>query len=147
MPQSQFGEATESLEQTIDQILKLVYGFREDHSKIRPGLTRLEGLAKMLDYFTLEKKGIELATETNKLEEVQCSFEGCKYSSRTHDACLLLIGGRWFCRDHQPKLKEGGVRPPGYQPPTAERDKLEVARKEALGKLSREELRHINSRV
>lgn len=81
-----------------------------------------------------------------------CAHSGCSRTWRDYDACLLNFAPRdelpiWLCRDHHPPLSDGGIRPAGYQIDGATRESIEESRRVALAKLSREELRIVNTRI
>ncbi len=151
MPDSQFGHSPGTLGATLDELVALARGLRAQPDRVPASLTRLEGLCKMLGYFTMQRFEPQdgqpaISTLTH------CSWHDCSRTWRDYDACLLNFAPRgeppiWLCRDHYPPLSDGGIRPPGWQPDTATREAVESARRDALARLSRDELRAVNPRV
>jgi hypothetical protein len=151
MSESQFGVAPSSLAETLDELVALARGLRESPSTIPSRLTRLEGLAQMLAKFTVTAPSGPPDTWPIALN-THCAHVGCGRTWRDYDACLLNFARRdespiWLCRDHHPPMNDGGIRPAGYQTDTATRESVESARKSALAKLSRDELRVVNTRA
>lgn len=109
-------------------------------------LPELRNIISILEYHAQPKGGIEL-TETFFGPQAHCHHDGCMKSWRDIDACLLNFSGRWFCRDHHPPITDGGIHPPGYQPPVAAREHLQTARQAVLKKISRDELKLVNTRI
>ncbi len=151
MSESQFGHSPGTLSATLDELVALARGLRAHPDRVPASLTRLEGLCQMLGYFTAPAN-----TDTDGQPSISalthCAFHNCTRTWRDHDACLLNFAVRgeppiWLCRDHHPPPGDGGIRPPGYVTDTATREAVESARRDALARLSRDELRAVNPRV
>lgn len=155
MSESQFGESPGTLTATLNELVALARHLRSVPADIPARLTRLEGLAKILAYFTTPPETGGTTVEASQppiASETHCSFHDCSRTWRDADACLLNFARRgepplWLCRDHHPQLSDGGVRPPGWVADANTRDALEDARREALSRLSRDELRGVNPRA
>ena len=153
MPESQFGQTPGSLAATLDELVALARHLRATPADAPKRLTRLEGLAQMLRYFTVPSFDLEAEDAGYPIGlNTRCSWHDCSRTWHDLDACLLNFAPRgepplWLCRDHHPPLSDGGIRPPGYQSDNASREEIELARREALAKLDREELRAVNPRV
>lgn len=109
-------------------------------------LKELDHLMGLLRYHAFPKQGTR-EPDRHGFHYEQCEGADCTVDWSTPDGCLLNIGGRWLCRDHQPELEDGRIRPVGWTPPTKEREALEASRKAALAKIGREELRLVNTRI
>jgi hypothetical protein len=149
---SQFGQSPGTLAATLDELVTLARALRAQPDRVPASLTRLEGLCKMLDYFVAPTSGYLAAGQPPVLNTTHCSWHDCSRTWRDHDACLLNFALRgepplWLCRDHHPPLEDGGIQHPGYQPEEAARNALETARTAVRAKLSREEMRLINTRI
>lgn len=126
---SQFGITPGSLAATLDELVALARGMRETPAIIPSRLTRLEGLAQMLAYFVAPHVPalIDPSDAWPIALTTHCAHASCSRTWRDHDACLLNFAPRdtppiWLCRDHHPPLRDGGIRPPGWQPDTASRE-------------------------
>jgi hypothetical protein len=153
MPESQFGQSPVSLEVALDELVALARHLRATPADVSSRLTRLEGLTQVLTYFSTPIRAVEDRDGTLRvLPHITCSFADCTQSSHDLDACLLNFAQRdeppiWLCRDHHPPLGDGDIRPPGWAPPRTETERVEAERKAALSRLSRDQLRLVNSRV
>lgn len=154
MPDSQFGPAPTSLDAALGELVALARHLRETPASIPSRLSRLEGLTQILHYFTTPPiVSIDYDTQPPAARNCGCAFEGCTKLWSTQDACLINFARRgepalWLCRDHHPPLTtDGGIRPPGWRPSLTESEATEAARKAALAKLTRAELRLVNSRM
>lgn len=144
-----------TLATTLDDLVALARHLRATPDDVPSRLPRLEELHRMLTYFSTptEVGGSVLTTSQPPIGSLtHCAFHSCAHTWRDYDACLLNFAPRdepplWLCRDHHPPLSDGGIRPPGWQPDTPTRSELESARKSALARLSRDELRTVNPRV
>ncbi len=151
MSESQFGNSPGTLSATLDELVALARALRAHPDRVPASLTRLEGLCQMLGYFTAQAvPDIDGQSAISAL--THCAFHDCTRTWRDYDACLLNFAARgepplWLCRDHHPPLSDGGVRPPGYVTDEAAREGVESARRDALARLSRDELRAVNPRV
>jgi hypothetical protein len=110
-------------------------------------LQELRNLIQLLEYHAQPIEAGGAPTSAFFGPQVVCSHDGCMNKWSTPDACLLLRDGKWLCRDHHPPLKEGNIQPPGYHPPRSILEDLEIRRKQARDKLSRDEMRLINTRI
>ncbi len=152
MPDSQFGQSPGTLAATLDELVALTRALRAQPDRVPSSLTRLEGLCKMLDYFCQPKITEGRGDHYALANATHCSWHSCDRTWRDYDACLLNFAPRgeppvWLCRDHHPPLSDGDVRPAGYQVDTATRESVESSRRDALARLSRDELRAVNPRV
>jgi len=153
MPESQFGQTPGSLAATLDELVALARHLRATPADAPKRLTRLEGLAQMLRYFTVPSFDLEAEDAGCPIGlNTRCSWHDCSRTWHDVDACLLNFAQRdeppiWLCRDHHPPLTDGGVRPPGYQPDAVARDALESSRREVLSTITRDQLRVVNTRV
>lgn len=144
MMESQFGSATNSILETLNELQLITTEMQQNPACIPARLRRLEGLQQMLAYYIMPRNGVD-PLESPLIEDVKC--HKCNKSWRAPDACILKIDGAWLCRDHHPSLKDGGIRPAGWQPPQAVRNKLDKDRRAALKALSRDQLKLVNSRT
>jgi hypothetical protein len=153
MPDSQFGHSPGTLAATLDELVALARALRAQPDRVPASLTRLEGLCKMLDYFVAPQIGLSDGDGQRPIYlDTHCSWHSCVRTWRDHDACLLNFAPRgeppvWLCRDHHPPPGDGGIRPPGYVTDEATRESVESARRAALARLSRDELRAIIPRA
>lgn len=153
MPESQFGPA-QYLAATLDELVALARHLRATPADIQSRLTRLEGLTKLLDYFSTPHYGITDPIDTWPIAvTTHCAHADCARTWRDADACLLNFAQRgeppiWLCRDHHPPLSDGGVRPPGWSRDIAALAAEEAARAAVFAKIDRAtELQLINSRA
>lgn len=150
MPESQFGQAPASLADTLDELVALARHLRATPADINRSLTRLEGLHSMLSYFTIPREPVGDTGEAWPIAlTTHCAHVSCGKTWRDFDACLLNFARRdeppiWLCRDHHPPLSDGSIRPPGWYADDATRTALDLKRREALAKLTRDELRVVN---
>ncbi len=152
MSESQFGHSPGTLSATLDELVALARALRAQPARVPASLTRLEGLTKMLCYFSQPQCDGMVSGQPVFSTLTHCSWHDCTRTWRDYDACLLNFAARgappiWLCRDHYPPLSDGGIRPPGWQPDTTTRESVEAARRDALARLSRDELRAVNPRV
>jgi hypothetical protein len=156
VPNSQFGQSTGTLAATLDELVTLARALRAQPDRVPASLTRLEGLAQMLGYFSQPKASARVVYSDDGqppvLVTTHCAWHDCARTWRDYDACLLNFARQgepplWLCRDHHPPLEDGGIQHPGYQPEEAARNALETARTAVRAKLSREEMRLINTRI
>jgi hypothetical protein len=150
---SQFGQSPGTLAATLDELVTLARALRAQPDRVPSSLARLEGLCKMLDYFCIQHGiGVVDDGQPSISALTHCSWHDCARTWRDYDACLLNFARQgepplWLCRDHHPPLEDGGIQHPGYQPEEAARNALETARTAVRAKLSREEMRLINTRI
>lgn len=109
-------------------------------------IAEIRDIIQLLEYHAASKEGHQYV-EPFCGPLVGCQAGNCARTWRDPDACLLFLNGKWLCRDHHPPLSDGGIHPPGYQPPAAELATLEEGRKAVRAKLTREEQRLINTRI
>lgn len=102
----------------LEQISQKIELAKTDRSAIVPSFCEaMRRQVTLLEYLcAANRDGVKVSTLPEILKPV-CSEEGCNHDWRSPDACLLRIGQKWFCRDHHPRLKAGGVRPVGYSDP------------------------------
>lgn len=132
-----------SLISTLNRLDKI--GATIQRTNFRDYISELRTIVALFEYYAQPQEGVGPPTTQFFGPQVKC--EECEKTWATPDACLLHLNGRWLCRDHHPPLNDGGIRPPGYQPPAAERAALEENRRAVRAKLTREELRYINTRI
>lgn len=132
--------------EALDQLLGLAEVMVANQGDIFPeDLQELDHLLALLRYHAHPVKGWEVREQL--YQDIMCEAKDCSVDWAVEDGCLLNINGRWLCRDHQPELADGRVRPVGWQPPVSEREQLLASRRDALAKVSREELRLLNARI
>lgn len=137
-----------SLDATLRRLDEIAFAIaRVERYNFPKYLPELRSIVALLEYYAQPKEGIGPPTTPFFGPQPSCQHDGCMITWKDHDACLLNFNGRWLCREHHPPLNDGGIRPPGYQPPSQEREDLEANRQAVRAKLSREELRYINTRI
>jgi len=107
------------------------------------GSEELAQIADRLDT-TYQHKFVEIP-ERQDSARPRCSAPGCLVDWRIPDSSMLLINGSWLCRQHHPTTEVS--QHIGWTPPQDKLTELEEKRKSALGKISRDELRLLNSRI